>query len=350
MSDARGEGDRVVAEPTGPELEQGPSHDEAHASTPTLWPLGFAIGIVVVLVGLIIDPEKISTVGAVIAIVFGFLWARDATAEMRGHAPSVEPERREPEPAAAGEGVPPAQAGEPATPPPAPGESFPRSKFLEGATLGLGAVIGGVVTVPVAGFAILPSFLNQKSYTIDLGPLSDFAQGAWYIATFMVDPAEGETSRRTAFVRYNGTVPDPASKQQVPSFTLISNRCAHLGCPVQANGPSGAILGKKTVVEHTANGKITLEPVVPAGFGCPCHGGQYDTEGNRTAGPPVRALDRYAYKIEHGRVILLSTFSVSHVDGTGAQAKIFKYKLSSPGNHIDGPEQYLYPLQPPHNF
>jgi Rieske Fe-S protein len=340
-----------VAEPAGPELdEQESAHDEAHVPSPTLWPLGFAIGIVVVLVGLIIDPEKISTVGAVIAIVFGFLWARDATAEMRGHAPAVEPEQREMQPAGAGEVGPPALEGEPAMPPPAPGETFARSRFLEGATLGLGALIGGIVTVPVAGFALLPSFLDQKSFKVDLGPLSDLAQGAWYIATFMVDPAQGTTSRRTAFVRYNGPVADPTTKAQVPSLTVISNRCAHLGCPVQANGPSGAILGKKTITEHTKNGTITLEPVVPAGFGCPCHGGQYDTEGNRTAGPPVRALDRYSYEIDNGRVILLSTYSVSHVDGTGAQAQIFKYKLSSPGNHVDGPEQYLYPIQPPHNF
>ena len=328
-------------EQPSPDTEQESLHEEAHLPPPTLWPIGFAIGIVVVLVGLIIDPEKISTVGAVIAIVFGFLWARDATAEMRGHAPAVEPERRE---------TTPADAGEPASPPPAEGERFARSHFLEGATLGLGAVIGGIVTVPVAGFAILPSFLDQKSFKVDLGPLSDLAQGAWYIATFMVDPAEGTTSRRTAFIRYNGPVADPATKAQVPSLTVISNRCAHLGCPVQANGPSGAILGKKTITEHTKNGTITLEPVVPAGFGCPCHGGQYDTEGNRTAGPPVRALDRYSYEIDNGRVILLSTYSVSHVDGTGAQAQIFKYKLSSPGNHVDGPEQYLYPIQPPHNF
>ena len=88
---------------------------------------------------------------------------------------------------------------------------------------------------------------------------------------------------------------------------------------------------------------------MPAGFGCPCHGGQYDTEGNRTAGPPVRALDRYSFDIKNGHVILLSTFSVSHVDGTGAQAKIFKYKQAGPGEHVDGPEQWLYPLQPPHH-
>jgi Rieske Fe-S protein len=159
----------------------------------------------------------------------------------------------------------------------------------------------------------------------------------------MTDPKEGDVSRRTAFVRSNGTV------QNEPSFTIISNRCAHLGCPVQANGPTGAILGDKNVVEHTKNGAITLRPVVPAGFGCPCHGGQYDTEGNRTAGPPVRALDRYSYEIRNGRVILLSTFSVSHVVGTGAQAKIYRYKLAGPGQHVDGPEEWFYPLQPPHH-
>ena len=90
-------------------------------------------------------------------------------------------------------------------------------------------------------------------------------------------------------------------------------------------------------------------PVVPAGYGCPCHGSQFDTEGNRTAGPAARALDRYGFEINHGRLVLLGTYSVSHVVGTGAQAQIYKYKQAGPGEHIDGPEQLLYPLQPPHN-
>ena len=58
------------------------------------------------------------------------------------------------------------------------------------------------------------------------------------------------------------------------------------------------------------------------GFGCPCHGGQYDSEGNRTAGPPVRALDRYEFKIKNGRLVLSKTYSVSYVEGTGAEAEI----------------------------
>jgi Rieske Fe-S protein len=320
-------------------VEPGPP-EETHIA-PTVWPLGFAIGIAVVLVGLIVNPEWISSIGGVIVVVFGFLWARAATAELRGHAVHVEPETRE---AGVGDApAVPAHVGGPAMPEPEPGERFPRSRFLEFSTLGLGGVIGGVVTLPVAGFAILPSFLGQKRHEVDLGPLSDFPEGSWFIATFMTDPSEGEVSRRTAFIRNNGVF------NNEPSFTIISNRCAHLGCPVQANGPTGAILGKKTVVEHTANGKVTLIPVVPAGFGCPCHGGQYDTEGNRTAGPPVRALDRYSFDIENGRLILLSTYSVGKVTGTGAQAKIYKYRQAGPGQHVDGPEQWFYPLQPPHH-
>ena len=49
-----------------------------------------------------------------------------------------------------------------------------------------------------------------------------------------------------------------------------------------------------------------------------------------------------------GRLVLGKTYSVSKVDGEGAEAKIHKYGLASPGNHIDGPEAWLYPLQPPH--
>ena len=309
--------------------------DEPHLPSPSLWPIGFAIGVAVLLVGLIINPLWVSTIGGAIAVIFGVLWARDATSELRGRPVAIEPERRRPAP-----------PGEEAPVQPS-AERYPRSKFLEGTTLGLGAVIGGIVTVPVTGFLVLPGFVGQKRHKVDLGPVSDYAAGQWYIATFMLDPSEGEVSRRTTFIRNNGTV--TVKGKQVPSFTIISNRCAHLGCPVQANGPSGAILGLKTLTETGKNGKVKLTPTVPAGFGCPCHGGQYDTEGNRTAGPPVRALDRYDYEIDNGRVLLLSTYSVGHVDGTGAQAKIHKYKSVGPGEHIDGIEQVLYPLNPPHH-
>ena len=78
-------------EQPSPDTKQESLHEEAHLPPPTLWPIGFAIGIVVVLVGLIINPLLISSIGAAIAIVFGILWARDATAELRGEPVVVEP-------------------------------------------------------------------------------------------------------------------------------------------------------------------------------------------------------------------------------------------------------------------
>jgi Rieske Fe-S protein len=331
----------VEPEHPSPDTEHESLHEEAHLPPPTLWPIGFAIGIVVVLVGLVINPELISSIGGVITLVFGYLWAREATAEYRGRPVAVEPERREAREVAeaeTGTEIPVSQ-------------TVTRSRFLEGATLGLGGVIGGVITVPIAGFALLPSFLSQKQHKVDLGPVEKFPVGKWYIGTFVVDPAQGEVTRRTAFIRNNGPVADPKTpSNQVPSFTIISNHCVHLGCPVQANGPTGQkFTGNASRKEHTANGKITLDSVLPAGYGCPCHGGQYDPEGNRIAGPPVRALDRYSFEIDNGRLILLSTYSVSHVVGTGGQAKIYKYKEAGPGEHVDGPEQWFYPLNPPHH-
>jgi Rieske Fe-S protein len=324
-------------------------HDEPHVPAPSLWPIGFAIGVVVLLVGLIINPILVSTIGAAIALVFGLLWGRDATRELRAEPVHVEPERRELQEAGAGQTAPPADQQGAALP---VVEPVTRSHFLAGATLGLGGLIGGLLTLPVAGFALLPSFLGQKQHKVDLGPISNFELNRWYITTFVSDPAEGAVSRRTAFIRNNGTTPkdpnDPKS-EQVPSFSIISNHCVHLGCPVQANGPADQYIGEKIIHEKTGNGPVIMDPVIPVGYGCPCHGGQYDPEGNRTAGPPVRALDRYDFEINNGNLVLLSPYSVSHVVGTGAQAQIYKYQEAGPGEHIDGVEQVLYPIQPPHH-
>jgi menaquinol-cytochrome c reductase iron-sulfur subunit len=198
-------------------------------------------------------------------------------------------------------------------------------------------VITGIVALPIVGFAILPAFTDQEQATVDLGPMDNFPEGQWIETTFTLDPTLGEVSRRTAFVRYNGLF------QDLPSFTLISNRCVHLGCPVQASGPRNDNQ-KKTV--KTPKAELSLTPILPANFSCPCHGGAYDTEGNRIAGPPVRALDRFKYSIIDGRLHLIETYSVSEVDGEGAQAQIHAYGRQGPGEHADGLEGWLYPLQP----
>jgi Rieske Fe-S protein len=223
-------------------------------------------------------------------------------------------------------------------PEPAPGERFPRSKFLEFSTLGLGGVIGGIVTLPAVGFAVLPAFTRDETHEVDLGPLENFPENQFVIATFLTNPEEGEVSRRTAYIRNNG------SSGGRPSFTIVSNRCVHLGCPTQVAGVPNE--DDATEIESDGAVRVRLTPTIGgAGFNCPCHGGAYDPEGNRTAGPPVRALDRYAFKITNGRLVLLETYSVAKVDGTAADAKIARYELAGPGIHIDGPEAILYPFE-----
>ena len=54
-----------------------------------------------------------------------------------------------------------------------------------------------------------------------------------------------------------------------------------------------------------------------------------------------------SYDIKNGSLVLVTNYSVSTVEGTGANAVINKYRLTGPGQHVDGPEQIFYPFQPP---
>jgi Rieske Fe-S protein len=295
-------------------------NDTPHLPPPSVWPIGFAVGVACLLTGLVVS-NVVAIVGALIALVFGILWIRDLTRSVRAPAEPVEPERRVAATAEVAEEEP---------------HEYSRSVFLSGATLGLGAVIGGLVTVPALGFAVLPSFTNVDEPTPDLGPIDQYPEGEWVIATFLENDEIGEVTRRTMYIRNNG----PAENGE-PSFTLIYSRCAHLGCPVQPNGP--VFDDDKKELD---NG-VTLIPAQPVGFGCPCHGGQYDTEGNRTAGPPVRALDRAEYSIVNGNLVLGRFYSVSEVEGSGANAQIRRYGRMPPGVHVDGLSAWLYPLEVP---
>ena len=54
----------------------------ANHPAPTIWPVGFAVGIACIFVGLIIS-KIVLAVGVVVAAIFGFLWIRDATKPFR---------------------------------------------------------------------------------------------------------------------------------------------------------------------------------------------------------------------------------------------------------------------------
>ncbi len=184
---------------------------------------------------------------------------------------------------------------------------------------------------------IAPAFVGQGDDDVDVGPLDNFPEQQYVIAQFNSKKDEPQdVGRRAAFIRNNG------QQNGVPSFTIISNRCAHVGCPTQPQGLPGDV---KQIT--TDAGPVTITPVASvSGFQCPCHGGAYDAEGNRVAGPPVRALDRYEFMIRNGNLVLGKRYSVGKVTGQGADAKIYAYKRYDPGQHVDGLEQYLWPVPP----
>jgi Rieske Fe-S protein len=289
------------------------SEAEKASTSASIWPVSFAVGIAVVLAGLIVNPLVFVPLGAAIAVLAAVLWIRSNRTPAR-----LEAEARGSEQQSA--------------------ERFPRNRLLERATLGLGGLIALGVALPVAGFAVLPAFVGQRRRTVNLGPIRAFPQGQFVIATFLSDPPQGEISRRAAYVRNNGLLGG------VASFTILSSRCTHVGCPTQPNGP---IFSRRHKLARTSTGEVGLVPTLPAGgFGCPCHGSEFDTEGNRTAGPAPRALDRYQFSIRNGRLWLGDIYSVSRVQGAGAQARIHSYKRLGDGIPASGPESLLYPLNP----
>ncbi|MBA3432887.1 MAG: Rieske 2Fe-2S domain-containing protein [Actinobacteria bacterium] len=297
--------------------------DTPHVPGPSLWPIGFAIGVACLLLGLVIS-WVIAVIGAVLAVSFGLLWARDVTRDVRGEVPEIRPETR----AVSGPATPAVAVAEEPLP------AYTRSRFLEASLIGLSGAMGAVLTLPVLGFMVLPSFTGVEEDEVSLGPLDNFPEGEYVIATYLSHPEQGEVSRRTAFVRNNGE-----SEAGEQSFTILYSRCVHLGCPVQPNGPIDEDNVKKIK-------NVELRPVLAQSFGCPCHGGQYNSEGNRTAGPPVRSLDRYTFSIRNGNLVLGELYAVGNVNGTGANATISKYPWSVPGTHVDGLESWLYPIVP----
>jgi Rieske Fe-S protein len=180
-----------------------------------------------------------------------------------------------------------------------------RGRFLTGVTLGLGGLIGAAVTVPVVGFALGPSFSGEKWYWTDLGPTDQFNDT--YSTVLYERGPNGLSDRRVAFVR----------KEADSSYTVVSNTCMHLGCPVELKGSA---------------------------FACPCHGGQYDSEGRRTAGPPVRPLNRIETDTESvpGHLLIGRVFAAKEEGGKVVMSDTWK----DPGQPVQGLLSFLYPAPP----
>jgi Rieske Fe-S protein len=181
-----------------------------------------------------------------------------------------------------------------------------RRGLLGIATVGLGAAIGGVIVTPVAGYVLAPAAEETTFRPVSLGPVSRFTSETGFAPTaapYVEDPAQPLVSSGLAYVHHTGGH-DHDWLAPGAMFVVFSNRCTHVGCPAQADG---------------------------VGFACPCHGSQFDTRGDRIAGPAVRPLDRFQWQIHGAQLWITNRWSVE-IEGD----RVRYYPVKAPGQPLDG--------------
>lgn len=97
-------------------------------------------------------------------------------------------------------------------------------------------------------------------------------------------------SQRPSFLDGGGEI--PLTQEQIEeaqqSINVLSNSCAHLGCPVRWQITEGQ-----------------------GDFRCPCHGGVYNINGDYVSGPPPRGMYSYVYEIrDDGNLYVRHEFDV----------------------------------------
>ena len=184
-----------------------------------------------------------------------------------------------------------------------------RGQFLSLSTVGMGAMIGAVIGVPATAYILGPVVDETNFKPVFLGKVDQFTSEQGFdptAATYVEDPANAATSPGLAWVHSTGK----SNTDWVASdamFVVFSNRCMHLGCPVQATSQ---------------------------GFQCPCHGGAYNTVGQRIAGPPIRPLDRFQWEIKNTDELWITQRWSVDFNGDG---KVLYFPVKMPGQPVAPP-------------
>lgn len=172
----------------------------------------------------------------------------------------------------------------------------------------IGAVMGAILTIPPAAFVLSPviktNVLGQSDVLDDwqrVGPISEVPEGEPIVfeVDFPMDQVYGDRGVQEQFPEsqksdeefairnaiwlswqdgerpeelrdVSGNLTEEQRRVAEENLNILSNSCAHLGCPV-----------RWVIVEGEGE------------FLCPCHGGIYDINGGYIGGPPPRDMYRY---------------------------------------------------------
>jgi menaquinol-cytochrome c reductase iron-sulfur subunit len=147
-----------------------------------------------------------------------------------------------------------------------------RRAFMDRSVKAIAAFISISLGVPAIGYLISPALQQQENQWVKLGRVSQVKPGVPTLFTVTIKQTTGwvEVETQLAYFVYTS---------DGKNFSVMSNICTHLGCQTHWNEVEGLIE-------------------------CPCHGGQFDAEGNVIGGPPPRPLKRVDFKLDDSGNIL----------------------------------------------
>jgi Rieske Fe-S protein len=149
---------------------------------------------------------------------------------------------------------------------------YGRREFLRRVAEIVFAALAVVCAVPLVGSAVAPAFKKRKGRWVDVGPVAQVKPNEPFAVSATYQAADGwllKTVRDEAYI----------VTHDQKSYFVLSNVCTHLKCRVRWEDARQA-------------------------FFCPCHDGMFDIDGKVISGPPPRPLDRFAHKVEAGRMVI----------------------------------------------
>jgi Rieske Fe-S protein len=140
-------------------------------------------------------------------------------------------------------------------------------------TYGVGAIAAAVVGIPFVGYLL--GARKAPADWLSVGPIAGFPPNETRMVTFnnpIRQPWDGMVSHTGVYVRSEGVDETEKDEAKRHKFLVLGVNCAHLGCPVTWFAEAGL-------------------------FMCPCHGGVYNSDGERASGPPPRGLYHCPYRV-----------------------------------------------------
>jgi|SRR5664279_2282523 len=152
-------------------------------------------------------------------------------------------------------------------------QELSRREFMDRSIKAIGAFIGITMGVSAVGYLISPALQQQQEQWIRLGRLSQVETGIPTLFTVTINKTTGWVKSEIDLAYFVYT-------ENAVNFVVMSNICTHLGCQTHWNAEGSYIA-------------------------CPCHGGQFDVQGNVIGGPPPRPLKRVEFKMDENDNILV---------------------------------------------